>query len=306
VVAWLFPGQGSQEVGMGRDLWEHSAAARAIFETADEVLGFPLSEICFDGPEERLRDTRVTQPAIVAVSLASVAAALEAGAIRESPAVLAGHSVGEYAALIVAGAVSLEDGLGLVGERARLMSEAGEVNPGTLAAIIGLDEAAVRRLTEEEGADVCNLNLPNQTVVGGPHAAVEAIVARAKELGALRAIELNVSGAFHSRLMQSAQEGMAEALAGVSLSTPMIPVVGNVSAEPLASPAEIRAELVTQVSRPVRWHQSVTWIVASGVTTFIEFGSGRVLTGMIKRLVPAATLINVSRFSDTAVGAAEA
>ena len=291
---------------MGHDLWENSAAARAVFATADEVLGISLSQICFEGSEDRLRETRITQPAIVTVSLAALAAALDSGIIDETAFVLAGHSVGEYAALIAAGALSLEDGIRLVGERARLMAEASDASPGTLAAVIGLDEETVRRLADEAGGDVCNLNLPNQTVVGGSRAAVQAMIERAKALGAARAMELNVSGAFHSRLMAPAIEGMAKAVAGVEVAAPSVPVIGNVSAEPLATAEAVRAELTEQVARPVRWHESIARIADSGVTTFIEFGSGRVLTGMIRRLVPGAELVNISRFSDAAVGAAGA
>jgi [acyl-carrier-protein] S-malonyltransferase len=293
-VAWLFPGQGAQEVGMGRDVWEASAAARKVFETADRVLGYSLSELCFDGPDDRLRQTEYTQPAIFATSLACLAAAIEAGGVTARPAFTAGHSLGEYSALVAAGALSLEGGLRLLDIRARLMAEAGRSNPGTLAAILGMEEDAVRDICAEADIDVCNYNLPNQTVVGGTKANIERAIELAKERGAQRALELNVSGAFHSRLMRPAAEGLSRAVAAANILTPEVPVVANASAEAMRDAAPIRDELCAQVATAVRWHESVTLMAASGVSTFIEFGPGRVLTGMVKRLAPGATLINVN------------
>jgi [acyl-carrier-protein] S-malonyltransferase len=297
-VAWLFPGQGAQEVGMGRDLWDASPAARRVLETADSVLGFHLSEVCFAGPEEKLRDTRITQPAIMAVSLAALAAAIEAGSLAGRPAFVAGHSLGEYSALVAAGALSLEEGMRLIQARARLMAEAGEAHPGTLAAIMGLEEQAVEAVCREADADVCNLNLPDQTVVGGTREAVEKAMALAKERGARRSVELNVSGAFHSRLMRPAAAGLAEALGEATIGPPLVPVVSNVSAGPLRTAAEVREELPLQIVSPVRWHQSVVNMSAAGVTAFIEFGPGKVLTGLVRRLVPDAHLANVSTYAD--------
>jgi [acyl-carrier-protein] S-malonyltransferase len=293
-VAWLFPGQGAQEVGMGRDVWEASAAARKVFETADRVLGYSLSELCFDGPDDRLRQTEYTQPAIFATSLACLAAAIEAGGVTARPAFTAGHSLGEYSALVAAGALSLEGGLRLLDIRARLMAEAGRSNPGTLAAILGMEEDAVRDICAEADIDVCNYNLPNQTVVGGTKANIERAIELAKERGAQRALELNVSGAFHSRLMRPAAEGLSKAVAAANILTPEVPVVANASAAAMRDVAPIRDELCAQVATAVRWHESVTLMAASGVSTFIEFGPGRVLTGMVKRLAPGATLINVN------------
>jgi [acyl-carrier-protein] S-malonyltransferase len=296
--AWLFPGQGAQEVGMGADLWRTSEAARAVFDTADRVLGYQLSKLCFDGPEERLRDTRYTQPAIMTVSLACLAAALESGLVDARPRFTAGHSLGEYSALVASAALTLEDGLILVQERARLMADAGEANPGTLAAIIGLDEAVISEICSAVDADVCNLNLPNQTVIGGPRDAIETAMALARERGAQRAMELNVSAAFHSRLMRPAVEGIAKALAGVRISDPAVPVLSNVSATPLRTADEVRQELTDQVISPVRWHESVSAMAAEGVGRFLEFGPGRVLAGMVRRIVPAAALANISNLKD--------
>ncbi len=228
--AWLFPGQGAQEVGMGRDVWEASPAAREVFETADRVLGYSLSQICFEGPDDRLRETEYTQPAIFTTSLACLAAAVEAGAVAARPAFTAGHSLGEYSALVAAGALSLEDGLRLLDTRARLMAEAGRSNAGTLAAILGMEEDAVRGICVDADVDVCNYNLPNQTVVGGTRTNVERAIELAKERGAQRALELNVSGAFHSRLMRPAAEGLAGAVAAANVRPPEIPVVANATA----------------------------------------------------------------------------
>ena len=296
--AWLFPGQGAQEIGMGQDFWRQSAAARQVFEAADQVLGYSLSQICFEGPEERLRDTEFAQPAILTASLAALAAAVECGVIPARPAFMAGHSLGEYSALVAAGALSLTEGLKLVGERARLMSAACQATPGTLAAVIGLDEDVVETLCQDADVDVCNMNLPNQSVIGGAPDRILAAIDLATERGARRALELNVGGAFHSRLMQPAATGLAAAVGSASISDPLVPVVANTSAIRLTNAALVRQELEDQVARPVRWHQSVTLMAANGVSTFVEFGPGRVLTGLVKRLSSAANLVNVGSFKD--------
>jgi len=289
---------------MGRDLWESSKAAREVFTAADAVLDIPLSRICFEGPEDRLRDTETAQPAIMTVSLACLAAALESGAAKERPAFVAGHSLGEYSAIVAAGALDLNEALRLIQARARLMAEAGVAHPGTLAAIIGLDEAAVREVCVAAGADVCNLNLPNQTVIGGTRAAVARAIVLAKERGAQRAIELNVSGAFHSRLMLPAAEGLRPAIEKAAVGDADVPVVSNVTAQPLSASRAIREEMSLQISSPVRWHESVRRMADHGVTTFVEFGPGKVLTGMVRRLVEGARLVNVSSMADLA-GAGE-
>jgi [acyl-carrier-protein] S-malonyltransferase len=278
---------------MGRDVYEASAAARTVYETADRVLGYSLSGICFEGPDERLRETEYTQPAIFATSLACLAAAVESGHVGARPAFMAGHSLGEYSALVAAGALSLEDGLRLLDTRARLMAEAGRTSPGTLAAILGLEVDAVRAICAEADADLCNLNLPTQIVVGGTRSAVERAIELAKERG-VRAMELNVSGAFHSRLMRPAAEGLSKAVAAANVFDPEVPVVANASGEAMTSESAVREELCRQVVSTVLWHDSVTLMAAAGASTFIEFGPGRVLTGMVKRLVPGATLLNFS------------
>lgn len=283
---------------MGRDLFDGSAAARQVFETADRVLGYELTRVCFEGTEERLRQTEYAQPAIFTASLACLAAAIESGKIGERPAFMAGHSLGEYSALVAAGAMSFEEGLLLLQERARLMASAGAENPGALAAIIGLDEEAVIQICLDLDIDPCNLNLPNQTVVGGTREAIATAIDLAKERGAQRAIELNVSGAFHSRLMQPAVPGLVDAAVKAKIGEPQVPVVANATARPLTSAQEIEQELGVQIANPVRWHESITLMAAAGVTSFIEFGPGRVLTGLVKRLVPGAQITNISSLAD--------
>jgi [acyl-carrier-protein] S-malonyltransferase len=292
-VAWVFPGQGSQEVGSGADLYEASAAARHIFERADAALGFPLSDLCFRGPEDVLRQTINAQPAIMTVSLACLEAACEAGLLAPEPAFVAGHSLGEYTALVAAGALDVDDGLRLVRERSRLMQMAGEERPGTMAAILGLDEESAAALCQETGAQVCNLNAPGQIVIGGTLAAVEAALGLALQRGARRAIPLNVSGAFHTDLMAPAVEGIARALEGTALRDPQVPVIANGSARPLSSAEQVREELIYQLDHPVQWQRSVEYMASTGVQTFIELGPGKVLTGLIRRIAPGAHLLNI-------------
>jgi [acyl-carrier-protein] S-malonyltransferase len=298
-VAWVFPGQGSQEVGSGADLYEASPAACLVFDQADAALGFPLSDLCFHGPEEALRQTINAQPAIMAVSLACLAAAREAGLVGSGrarlgePVFVAGHSLGEYTALVAAGVLEMEDGFRLVRERGRLMQMAGERQPGTMAALLGLDEEVVGEVCRETGAQVCNLNAPGQTVVGGTLAAVEAALGLARRRGARRAIPLSVSGAFHTDLMAPAVEGMARALVGTALCDPRVPVIANGSGRPVTSAGQVREELLYQLAHPVQWQRSVEHMAGAGVATFVEIGPGQVLTGLIRRIVPGARLVNV-------------
>ncbi|HUS81720.1 MAG TPA: ACP S-malonyltransferase [Dehalococcoidia bacterium] len=292
-VAWLFPGQGSQQVGMGQALSEKSAAAREVLDKADAILRRSLSEICFRGPEDLLRQTINTQPAILTVSLACLAAARERGMLAEMPDFVAGHSLGEYTAAVASGALSFEDGLLLVQERGRLMQAASEENPGTMIAILGLDEAAARELCTASGAQVCNVNAPGQVVVGGDLDAVARAAEMARSHGARRTVPLNVSGAFHTSLMKPAAVGMAAALAGTAFREPQASIVANGTGMPLHDAASFRQELSFQLTHPVLWQQSVEHMLASGVSTFVEFGPGQVLSGLVKRVAPAATVRNV-------------
>jgi len=293
--AWLFPGQGAQTVGMGRDLFEGSAAARRLFETADAVLDLPVTKLCFEGPEEDLQQTKNAQPALFAASCACLEAARELGGLPDGlPAFVAGHSLGEYSALFAAEAFSFEDGLRLVRERGRLMQEAAEERPGAMAALLGLDEEAVRAICEESGAELCNLNAPGQIVIGGSERAVESAMALALERGAQRGIRLKVSGAFHTSAMLPTLDGMAKAVAATPVRDPKAPVIANTTAQPLTTADAVREELVQQVAKPVLWTASMAYLTSHGVRAVIEFGPGRVLTGLARRIDRSLAVRNVS------------
>ena len=292
--AFVFPGQGAQTIGMGRDLAEASAAARAVFETVDDALGERLSALIWEGEIERLTLTENAQPALMATSLAAMAALGEAGVTVEHAAFVAGHSLGEYSALCVAGALDLADTARLLRIRGRAMQAAVPVGEGAMAALLGLDLAGARAVAEaaarETGA-VCaaaNDNDPAQVVVSGARRAVERALDLAKEAGAKRALLLPVSAPFHCALMQPAAEAMAEALAEVDIRAPRVPVVANVTAAPESDPARIRALLVDQITGAVRWRESVAAMVARGVTEFWEIGAGKALSGMIRRIAREA------------------
>ncbi|MGE3856261.1 MAG: ACP S-malonyltransferase [Dehalococcoidia bacterium] len=290
--AWLFPGQGAQAVGMGRDLSEQIPAARAIFEAADAALGVSLSSICFEGPEADLTQTVNTQPALVVHAIAALVAAVDAGTITHRPAFVAGHSLGEYAALIAANAVSFEDGVRLVRERGRLMQAACDAERGTMAAVLGMEPDAVRAICAEHGTAVCNINAPGNITIGGTVAAVEAASAAAVAGGA-KVIPLTVSGAFHTPLMQSAADGMRGVLAAAPFSDPAVPVISNVTTKPLTAAAQLAAELTDQITSPVLWVDSVRAMHAAGVTKVIEFGPGRVLSGLVKRIERSVETRNI-------------
>jgi len=299
-VAWVFPGQGAQHVGMGADLADQSATARAIFTAADIALDMSLSKICFEGPEDELTRTVNTQPAIVAHSIAALATAIETGAIISRPAFVAGHSLGEYAALIAAGAVGFDDGVRLVRERGRLMQESCDAVPGTMAAILGLDPAVLAPICAEHGVAVCNINAPGNITIGGTVAAVEAASTAASKAGATRVVPLTVSGAFHTPLMAAAADGLRGALEGVAFTEPRTPIVSNVTATPIIDASSFTTELVNQVTQPVLWSDSVTAMQAAGVTTLIEFGPGRVLSGLARRIDRALETRNIGTAEDLA------
>jgi [acyl-carrier-protein] S-malonyltransferase len=270
---------------MGAEVRASSEAAREVYALADEAAGFALSELCANGPDDELTSTANAQPAILATSLAILAAALETGALASRPAYAAGHSLGQYTALVAAGSLSIEDAVRLVRERGRLMAEAGRQAEGTLAAVVGLDEATVAEICRESGAEVANYNAPTQTVIGGTPAAVERACALAKERGG-RGLPVNVSGAFHTSLMEPAAREFARVLETVAIGEPSIPVIGNVSAQPLATADDVRADLREQIRSPVRWYQSMDTAQANGVRRVIELGPGRILTSQLKRSHP--------------------
>jgi len=289
-LAFLFPGQGSQAVGMGQLLAEGFPAARAAFETADRVLGFPLARLAWEGPEEELRLTHNAQPALLAHSIAALRV-IEAHGFKAD--VVAGHSLGEYSACVAAGALTYEDALKLVRTRGELMHRAGTDQPGTMAAILGLDEKAVReacrRATGEDGVVVAaNFNAPGQVVISGHLEAVRKACEIAKELGAKRAILLPVSAAFHSPLMASAAEALAKAIDATPFAAPRCPIVSNVRARMVETAEQVRAALKKQLLGAVLWQNSMRLLLDEKVDHFVEIGTGRVLRGLLKSLDPNA------------------
>jgi [acyl-carrier-protein] S-malonyltransferase len=283
--AWVFPGQGSQSVGMCRDLYERVKSARAVFEAADNALGFPLTKLCFEGPEEELRQTINAQPALVTAGYACLQAARElSGSKLPSPSFVAGHSLGEYTALLAAGVFDFPTAVRLARERGRLMHEAGQKRPGAMAAIMGLDEAKLAEVCRASDTVMANINSPGQIVISGASENIKQAMEMATAAGASRAVPLQVSGAFHSPLMQPAVEGMIKYLDVTAFNKPAIPVIGNVTALPLTSPEDVKTELTKQLTNPVQWVRTIEYMVAHGVTTILEIGPGRVLAGLVKRI----------------------
>lgn len=280
--AFVFPGQGAQFVGMGKDLYDNNAEARALFEKANEILGFSITDLMFAGTDEDLRQTAVTQPAIF---IHSVLLAKSLGADFQ-PDMVAGHSLGEFSALVAAGALSFEDGLRLVAARARAMQKACELTESTMAAVLALPDEKVEEICAGiEGTVVCaNYNCPGQLVISGEVAAIDAACETLKAAGAKRALKLKVGGAFHSPCMEPARAELAAAIEATEFHTPVCPVFQNVDALPHTDPAEIKANLVAQLTAPVRWTQSVRNMIADGATEFVELGPGKVLQGLVAKI----------------------
>ena len=297
-IAWLFPGQGSQEVGMGKALCTASAAARDVFERADRALGYSIQKLCFEGPIETLTLTEHAQPAIVTTSVAALAALREAHPNLPAPAFALGHSLGEYSALVAAGALGLEDAVRLVHLRGHAMQEAVPEGTGAMSAIIGLDNDAIAKACEESAqgqvVSPVNFNSPGQVVIAGHKEAVERAGAACKAAGAKRALPLPVSVPSHCALMKPAADKMAVALENVTFSEPQYPVVNNVDVKVETSPEAIRSALVRQLYNPVRWTESVEFMAAQGVEHLVEVGPGKVLTGLTKRIVDTLTAAAVN------------
>jgi [acyl-carrier-protein] S-malonyltransferase len=290
--AYVFPGQGAQFSGMGRDLSERFPLAGQMFEIANEILGFEITRLMFEGTDDDLKQTSVTQPAIF---LHSVILARVMGDAF-SPAMAAGHSLGEFSALVATGALTFEDGLRLVSARASAMQKACEAEPSTMAAILGLDDAVVEKVCTGIGETVvpANYNSPGQIVISGSEKGIELAIERLKGLGARRALKLMVGGAFHSPLMEPAKLELAEAIAKTTFSKPICPVYQNVSASPVTDPATIRENLIAQLTSPVRWTQTVVNMRRDGAVSFTEVGPGNVLQGLVKKIDPDAETLSAS------------
>ena len=290
--AYVFPGQGAQFPGMGKDLYENNAEAKALFDKADEVLGFSLSAIMFEGTAEELKETKVTQPAIFTLSV------IMAKLLGEDfkPTMVAGHSLGEFSALTAVGALDFESALKLVSARAMAMQKACEMKPSTMAAILGLTDEQVENICASTAGIVvaANYNCPGQLVISGEIEAIEAACESAKEAGARRALVLPVGGAFHSPMMEPARAELAAAIEATEFHTPLCPVVQNSVAKAVSDPAEIKQNLIDQLTAPVKWTQSVQQMIASGVTDYVECGPGKTLQGLVKKIDRSTNVSGVS------------
>lgn len=298
-IAFIFPGQGAQYPGMGKDLYEKSAAAKKIFDRADEVLNMGLSNICFFGSEDELKRTDICQPAILTMSIACLEALKEAGIEgKKNPDYCAGLSLGEYSALVAAGVLSFQDALKLVRTRGELMEEVARKTSGKMVSIIGLDDDRVRKICVAAGVYIANLNCPGQIVISGEAKSIERASQEALNAGALKAIPLEVSGAFHSPLMQEASVKLSRELSSYSFKSPSIKVIFNVTAGYEADPEKIKSNLIKQVASSVLWQDSIRFILKFGVSDFIEAGPGKVLKGLLRRINSSALVCNVESYED--------
>ncbi|WP_151733926.1 ACP S-malonyltransferase [Paenibacillus tengchongensis] len=303
-IAYIFPGQGAQSVGMGKDVYDALPVSHDVFAKGDEALGFGLSRLIFEGPDSELKQTVNTQPALVTASVAYLQAL---GDQAGKPDYVAGHSLGEYSALVAAGVLRYEDAVRLVRLRGQFMEEAVPGGQGAMAAVLGADREALsalcRNITESgHSVELANVNCPGQIVVSGTLPGVNAVVERVKEAGAKRAIPLEVSGPFHSSLMKEAAERLAVELDKVEFSAPSVPVIANVTAAPVTDPEEIRALLVRQVYSPVLWQDTVEWLIAAGVDTFVEIGSGAVLTGLVRKVDKHVKTVTINSLDSVQAG----
>ena len=293
--AYVFPGQGSQSVGMGLELYNTSKAAKDVFDEADEALEFPISELILRGPDDELQDTVNSQPAIMTVSIACWKACEELlGSEAPRPVSIAGHSLGEYTSMVVSQVITFSEGVKLVRERGRLMHQASQQRPGGMAAIIGLDESVLEEICWETGVELGNINSDEQIVVSGDKIAVARAMDLASARGARKTIPLPVSGAFHSSLMLQAQAGLAEAVSTLKLHDPKMPIIANSTSAPLTTADEVRDELIYGLCQCVQWKNSVRYMVNSGVSHFVEFGPAKVLAGLIRRIEPNVQAVTLS------------
>lgn len=290
MTAYVFPGQGAQFSGMGKNLYETSPKAKELFDKANEILGFDITKIMFEGSDEDLKQTKVTQPAVFLHSVI-LASTIE----NFKPDMVAGHSLGEFSALVAAGALSFEDGLKLVAQRATAMQEACEINPSTMAAVLNLPDEKVEEICAsiDDVVVAANYNCPGQLVISGTIDGINIACEKMKEAGAKRALVLQVGGAFHSPLMEPAREKLAAAIKNTQFSSPSCPIYQNVNAQPSTDVETIKANLIAQLTAPVRWTQSVQNMVADGATNFVECGPGKVLQGLVKKIAPEVEVAGV-------------
>jgi len=298
-VAFVFPGQGAQAAGMGYDLYNSFLSAKKVFDQADDALGFSISSLCFNGPEDELNLTINTQPAMLTMSIACMEVIREVvGDSFPSPAFYAGHSLGEYTALVVSGVLDFSTAVNLARQRGRLMHEAGLEKPGGMMAVLGLEEDILAKVCDETGTCIANYNCPGQLVISGGIEKLMAAMELAHEKGASRTISLQVSGAFHSPLMKSAQEGLIDIVDKLEFHDPAVPIIANVTAKPITTGEQVKTELIDQLCNGVQWQRSIEYMRNKGISACIEIGQGKVLTGLIKRIDKNITTNNIGNIGD--------